>query len=326
MARNGMSVLVDGRGHSLPLTGEALVAGRAAESDIVLRDERASRRQFMLRRLPAGWAVRDLDSTNGTYLNGRRLRPGEEHVLAPGDHLAVGSLSFTVQLLPMPGPPVDAAPGLPMASPPERAVALREPAAVIARPTWQWVVTALVVAGCVLAGIGAFQPWVRIDLQFTLGQAPGGQVLEDLLSAVEQAAGALLGTQPLVRARTIVLEGMDTFGPLVLIAGALALLGLLVDLGMKLSRSSFPGLIYILTALLPIGLIYVEIKRFSNVANQEILFGVNLLTMLEGATKLLAPKVTPLTGLYLTGIGLACVLLAGVVRCLSPLFARKDGM
>lgn len=327
MAPDDMLELVDSRGCRMPLRGDSLVAGRATESDIVLPDERASRRQFMLRRTPAGWEIRDPGSTNGTYVNGRRLRPNEAQLLAPGDRLAVGSLSFMVQAVPSPGLPAPAAPHPPAAAPRPLSGHVRQASAGAgAFPAWQWVVAAWVVAGAVLVGVGAFQPWVRIDVQFTLSQAPGGQLLEDLFSAVEQAAGALLGTQPLVKSRTIVLEGMDTFGPLVLIAAALALLGLLVDWGMKLSRSSFPGLIYILTALLPVGLIYVEMQRFNSVANQEILFGVNLLTMLEGATRLLAPKVTPLTGLYLTGMGLVCVLLAGVLRCLFPLFARKDGM
>lgn len=326
MADNGASVLVDSRGRSLRLTGEMLVAGRAAESNIVLPDERASRRQFMLRRLPAGWAVRDLDSTNGTYVNGRRLRPGEEQVLTPGDRLTIGDLSFTVQVAPVPGPSVNAPPNLPMASPPGRAVAQQKLAAATTSPAWQWVVAALVMAGAALVGIGASQPWVRIDLQFTLGQAPGGQMLEDLLSIVEQAAGALLGTQPLIRSRSIVLGGMETYGALALIAGAVALIGLLVDFGLKLARSVVPGLIYLLAGLIPMVLVYVEIQRFSALANQEILFGVNLLKMLEGATKLLAPKLTLLTGLYLTGIGLGVLLIAGILRCLMPLLTRKDRM
>lgn len=323
MAHNGMPVLVDNWGRSLSLSGDILVAGRAAASDIVLLDERASRRQFMLRRTPAGWEVRDLDSTNGTYVNGHRLRPNQAHILVPGDRLAVGSLSFTVQVAPS---PISAASGPPVISRSLPADARRAPARLTTFPAWQGVVAALVVVGVALITAGAFQPWVRIDVQFTLGQVPGGQFLEDLLSAVEQAAGALLGAQPLIKSKTIVLGGMETFGELVLIAGALALLGLLADLGLKLNRFSLPGLIYILAALVPLALIYAEMQRFNSIANQEILFGVNLLTMLEGATRLLAPKVTPLAGLYAIGTGLAAVLLAGILRCLFPFLTRKDGI
>jgi pSer/pThr/pTyr-binding forkhead associated (FHA) protein len=36
--------------------------------------------------------VMDLGSRNGTYVNGRLLRPHEEHVLAHGDELVLGTL------------------------------------------------------------------------------------------------------------------------------------------------------------------------------------------------------------------------------------------
>lgn len=42
--------------------------------------------------------VKDLDSTNGTYLNGRRLRPREQHLLVSGDVLRLGALEVRVQI------------------------------------------------------------------------------------------------------------------------------------------------------------------------------------------------------------------------------------
>ncbi len=61
---------------------EELVVGRHPSCDIVVSDETVSRRHAMLTFRDGGWVVRDLQSTNGTRLNGEyvgrcRLRPGD---------------------------------------------------------------------------------------------------------------------------------------------------------------------------------------------------------------------------------------------------------
>ncbi len=40
----------------------------------------------------------DLDSTNGTYLNGLRLSPHKVHSVAHGDSLTLGELHLTVSI------------------------------------------------------------------------------------------------------------------------------------------------------------------------------------------------------------------------------------
>jgi pSer/pThr/pTyr-binding forkhead associated (FHA) protein len=54
------------------LTGDITI-GRAAECDVVVRDILLSRRHCRLQREGAGWMLCDLQSKNGTVLNGERL-------------------------------------------------------------------------------------------------------------------------------------------------------------------------------------------------------------------------------------------------------------
>jgi adenylate cyclase len=70
--------------------------GRAATCSVVLNDERVSRRHAMINAQEAGefWLI-DLGSSNGTYLNGRRVvQPCR---LQDGDRVEVASFAFTFQ-------------------------------------------------------------------------------------------------------------------------------------------------------------------------------------------------------------------------------------
>ena len=58
-------------------SSNVLRAGRLGTLEIVLDDSSVSRRHAEVRKAETGWWVRDLESTNGTYVNGVRLGPGE---------------------------------------------------------------------------------------------------------------------------------------------------------------------------------------------------------------------------------------------------------
>jgi hypothetical protein len=47
--------------------------GRGVDNDLVLRDVRVSRQHAAIEPSGDGWIVRDMNSTNGTYLEGRRI-------------------------------------------------------------------------------------------------------------------------------------------------------------------------------------------------------------------------------------------------------------
>ena len=69
--------------------GERLTIGRAPTNRVVLHDERASRFHAEVYAVDGGWAVRDLESRNGTLLGGGAIT-GERR-LATGDVIRIGS-------------------------------------------------------------------------------------------------------------------------------------------------------------------------------------------------------------------------------------------
>jgi DNA-binding NtrC family response regulator len=68
--------------------------GRAADNDIVLDQEGVSRRHLELSVSEGGLEAKDLFSTNGIYVNGRRVN---EASLRPGDTLLIGRTLFRIE-------------------------------------------------------------------------------------------------------------------------------------------------------------------------------------------------------------------------------------
>jgi pSer/pThr/pTyr-binding forkhead associated (FHA) protein len=80
---------------------ERLIIGR--EDNCQLRYQGAvpgiSRNHCSIQMTRQGWTVQDLNSTYGTYLNGRKLMPGAEQALSNGDTIALGSGQNIMQIM-----------------------------------------------------------------------------------------------------------------------------------------------------------------------------------------------------------------------------------
>jgi len=66
--------------------------GRTPECGIQLREPHASRKHAALNRRDDGWHLRDLETRNGTLVNGARIK---EHHLSPGDIITIGKTVLT---------------------------------------------------------------------------------------------------------------------------------------------------------------------------------------------------------------------------------------
>ncbi len=92
---NELSVphLIDPLGKAVPLTALTTILGRAADCDVVIADRRASRCHAEVCQRDKGFILHDLDSTNGTWLNGRRL--STPTLLRDGDVIEIAGARFT---------------------------------------------------------------------------------------------------------------------------------------------------------------------------------------------------------------------------------------
>lgn len=79
----------------LPLGSEAITIGRDPQNEVTLDDRRVSRRHAEIRLRLGRYTLYDLQSTNGTLVNGRRIA---EVVLSDEDRITIGGAELVVRL------------------------------------------------------------------------------------------------------------------------------------------------------------------------------------------------------------------------------------
>ncbi|MDQ3752191.1 MAG: DUF3662 and FHA domain-containing protein [Actinomycetota bacterium] len=84
-------------GETIAITRSPVVIGRLSSVDIVLADANVSRRHAELRRDLSGWKLKDLGSTNGTFVNDK---PVTEGALKDGDRLMFGNSELVFNTAP----------------------------------------------------------------------------------------------------------------------------------------------------------------------------------------------------------------------------------
>lgn len=84
-----------GQPEVVSLNGEAVTLGRSTVASIVVDDVYVSDEHAQVLPGDDGWIVRDLGSTNGTFLNGAKVT--QATALAAGDHVRIGKTRIEVR-------------------------------------------------------------------------------------------------------------------------------------------------------------------------------------------------------------------------------------
>lgn len=92
----------DGPARVVDLRDQPVSFGRADDNDVVLVEQKASRRHCTFRPVKAGWRVVDEQSSNGTWLGGRPVLAAR---LQPGDEIEIGETVITYAGQPSELPP-----------------------------------------------------------------------------------------------------------------------------------------------------------------------------------------------------------------------------
>lgn len=94
IARRRAIVIADGKRLIVPPGGATI--GRSRDCEIVLQDSNVSRRHAEISPSGQAWMIRDLGSTNGLRVNGRRV--DDVHPLESGDRVEVGTVPITFEV------------------------------------------------------------------------------------------------------------------------------------------------------------------------------------------------------------------------------------
>jgi hypothetical protein len=82
-------------GLEIPLGSEPLTIGRASDSGLQIRDDYTSTHHARLLLWGDDWVIQDLDSTNGTYVDGERIDSPTQ--VPPNTPVKVGATTFELR-------------------------------------------------------------------------------------------------------------------------------------------------------------------------------------------------------------------------------------
>ena len=86
-------------GKIFPIKSEEISIGRSSDNALILppNDQSISRNHTLIENKSNQLYLTDLNSKNGTYLNGRRILPKKKILMKPGDSIKIGSSIFLIE-------------------------------------------------------------------------------------------------------------------------------------------------------------------------------------------------------------------------------------
>ncbi len=79
----------------LEIPGPICVLGRSSSANIVLDEEAVSKQHARMTHTGEGFLIEDLDSSNGTFVNGKRIHAKQE--VEPGDLVRLGPVILKLE-------------------------------------------------------------------------------------------------------------------------------------------------------------------------------------------------------------------------------------
>ena len=73
-----------------------ITIGRETDNDIVVDNKLASRHHAIIQKIKDAYFLKDENSTNGTFLNGKKIPEGKYVRLNSGDKITVGNMSLVI--------------------------------------------------------------------------------------------------------------------------------------------------------------------------------------------------------------------------------------
>jgi pSer/pThr/pTyr-binding forkhead associated (FHA) protein len=139
-------------GEELPVTTPHCNIGSGSQNDLVLDDDSVSKQHALLEYTMGAWRLTDLESTNGTFVEGVRMAPQVPTPLTLGASLRFGGLRLHFR------PVAEADPEAASAAytPPERPVRVAERTGGFRLPLWVAIAIALVV---IALTVGIYSWW-----------------------------------------------------------------------------------------------------------------------------------------------------------------------